>query len=153
MNASTTPDARSATERQPHPSPHRARVGLLATWFGILGAPVAWSLQELVNFGLSSYACYPHDAPLTQPLWAQLTTITYVVEAIALLIGLAAGATAWRNWRRSRTEKDGNADRLLGGGDGRTRFMAMVGMLTSGLFLVGIVFATLYIAGVPACGG
>lgn len=153
MNPIPTSDARSSAEQQPHPSPHRARVSPLATWFGILGAPVAWSLQEIVNVGLASYACYPHDIPLAQPLWSHLTATTYIVEAIALLIGVAAGATAWRNWRRTRTEKDGNAARLLGSGDGRTRFMAMVGMLTSGLFLVAIVVATLYIGGVPPCGG
>lgn len=143
----------SAPECQEHPSPHRDRVARWAVWFGLLGAPIAWSLQELVNVSLAGNACYPHDTPLSSPLWTNLTGLALWVEAAALLVCVAAGLAALQTWRQSRSEKPGDAHRLLGSGDGRTRFMAMAGIMTSLLFLIGTALATLNLAAVPACGG
>lgn len=155
MMNTTAPSSsgRSAPERQRHPSPQRSRVGRVATWFALLGAALAWSLQELINVSLAGHACYPHDLPLAAPLWPDLVVIAAWVEAAAILICIAAGVVGFLNWRRSRGEKPGGAHEVLGGGDGRTRFLAMSSMLTSGLFLVATVFATLYLAVVTPCGG
>ena len=153
MTATTASRDGSAEERQPHPSPHRHRVHRWAIWFGLLGAPIAWSLQELVNVSLAGYACYPHDVPLATPLWPQLGVLSFSVEAIAIIIAIAAGVVALTNWRRSRDEKPGDAHQLLGSGDGRTRFMAMAGMMTSLLFLIGIALSALNLVAVPPCGG
>ena len=151
MNANAAPS--SAPRRQPHPAPHRARVGHWTTWFAILGAPLAWTLQLLVNASLAGYACYPHDVPLATPLWPHLVGIAAGVEAVAIGICIAAGIASWLNWRRSRGEKLGDAHHVVQSGDGRTRFMAMVGMLTSALFLIATAFAALNLTTVPACGG
>jgi hypothetical protein len=153
MNAATAPDTRSTPEREPHPSPHRGRVGSLSTWFGLLGAPVAWSLQELVNVGLAGYACYPHGIPLAEPLWAGMSATTLAIEIAAIVISIAAGLVAFANWRRSRDEKPGGAGRLVGSGDGRTRFMAMAGMMVSGLFLFANVVSLFFIVWGRPCGG
>lgn len=153
MNATTVSREGSAPERQPHPSPHRHRVLRWALWFGLLGAPLAWSLQELVNVSLAGYACYPHDVPLAAPLWPQLSGISMWVEAVALVVCIAAGVVAFASWRRSRDERPGDAHQLLGSGDGRTRFMAMAGIMTSVLFLLGTAIATINAAGIPPCGG
>jgi hypothetical protein len=146
-------DSTSAPRRQPHPAPHRARVGRWTTWFSILGAPLAWSLQLLINASLSAHGCYPHDVPLAVPLWGHLDAAAAGVEAVAAAVCFAAGFAAWLNWRRSRGEKAGNAHHLVESGDGRTRFMAMVGMMTSALFLIATGFAALNLTTVPACGG
>ena len=153
MNATTVSRERSASERQPHPSPHRHRVLRWAHWFGLLGAPIAWSLQELVNVSLAGHACYPHDVPLAMPLWPQLGGIAIWVEAVAFVICIAAGLVAFASWRRSRNEKPGDAHQLLGSGDGRTRFMAMAGVIMSVLFLIGTALATLNLLTVAPCGG
>lgn len=153
MNATTAPSGGSAPERQPHPSPHRDRVSRSAIWFGLLGAPTAWSMQELVNVSLAGYACYPHDVPLALPLWPALGSIAAWIEAGAIVVCIAASLVAWLSWRRSRNEKPGDAHQLLGGGDGRTRFMAMAGMITSVLFLIATALATLGLATVSPCGG
>ncbi len=153
MNATTAPRGDSATERQPHPSPHRHRVGRWAIWFGLLGAPTAWSLQELVNVGLAGYACYPHDVPLALPLWPALGSIAAWIEAGAVVVCVAASLVAWASWRKSREEKPGDAHQLLGSGDGRTRFMAMAGIITSVLFLIATALAALGLATVSPCGG
>lgn len=152
----TTPIASSgssAPERQPHPSPHRHRVLRWALWFGLLGAPMAWSLQELVNVSLAGHACYPHDVPLAMPLWPVLGNVAGWVDAVAVIVCIAAGLVAWTSWRRSRNEGPGDAHQLLGGGDGRTRFMAMAGIMTSVLFLIGTALAALNLVAVAPCGG
>ncbi len=147
------PSGGPALERQPHPSPRRHRVHRWAVWFGLLGAPIAWGLQELVNVSLAGHACYPHDLPLAMPLWPHLSGILASVDAAAIVVCIAAGLVAFSNWRRTRDEKPGDAHQLLGSGDGRTRFMAMAGIMTSVLFLLGTAFAAINVAGVPACGG
>ncbi len=153
MNATKSTHDASPAERQSHPSPHRHRVSRWSIWFGLLGAPLAWCLQELVNVSLAGYACYPHDVPLALPLWPHLTSISMWVEIVALVVCIAAFIVAFSNWRRTRDEKPGDAHRLLGSGDGRTRFMAMTGILTSVLFFVATGLATFNLAGVPPCGG
>jgi len=150
MNAT---DAPSAPERQEHPAPHRNRVGRVSIWFGVLGAGIAWNLQELFNITLAGYFCYPHDVPLAEPLWSGLRTTTFVIDALAIVICVAAGLVAFANWRRSRGEKAGDATQLLGNGDGRTRFMAMAGMVASGLFLFATIASLLYIVVGAPCGG
>lgn len=151
MNAAAA--SSPAPRRQPHPSPHRARVGHGTTWFAILGAPLAWSLQLIINVSLAGYACYPHDVPLATPVWPHLVSIAAGVEAVAVGVCIAAGIASWLNWRRSRGEKLGGAHQVVESGDGRTRFMAMVGMMASALFLIATAFAALNLTATPVCGG
>lgn len=151
---SATPDTSSPLLwRQPHPSPHRDRVGRWAIWFSIIGAPLAWNLQLLINSTLFSHACYPQDVPLATPMWNHLGPLSFAVEAAALALCIAAGIAGWRSWSRSSEEKQGGLHHLVESGDGRTRFMAVVGMMTSALFLVATAFATLNLTAVPRCGG
>ncbi len=155
MNSATsaTASAGQSAHGQPHPSPHRARVRGWSLWFAIVGAPLAWVMQLTVNSVLAGNACYPHDVPLAQPAWPDLLWLSGAVEVVALLVCVAAGATAWRNWRRSSAEVPGGARELVASGDGRTRFMAMVGMLCSGLFLVATTIAFGFMGTVPPCAG
>jgi hypothetical protein len=133
--------ANATPQQQPHPAPHRDRLSLAAAWFAILAAPVAWSVQLLVNAPLVAHACYPHDEPLATPALSHLLAAAGWVEGLALALCLAGGAMALRNWRRTRNERPGTAHHLIEGGDGRSRFMAMAGLLTSSLFLIGVIFA------------
>lgn len=145
--------ASSGAVQGSHPSSHRHRVGAWAMWFGILGAPVAWSLQQLVNAPLLAHACYPKDVPIAEPIWANAGSVALAVELVAIVVCVVAGLTGWRNWRRTRAEKEGSAHHLMEAGDGRSRFMAMVGMICSGLFLLATVFATAFLYGVQPCNG
>ena len=141
------------TAQPEHPAPHRHRVSPWSVWFGLLVLPLAWALQLAVNATLFGHGCYPQDVPLAEPLWPHLREIALAVEAVAALGCTAAGTLALRNWRRTRREKAGGEARLLGGGGGRTRFLAMVGMLLAALFLLAIALSTLNLATVTACGG
>lgn len=153
MNAAVAPSAASPMHRQPHPSPQRHRIGRFAVWFAIAAAPLAWNLQLLFNVGLVAHGCFPHDEPRAQPIWSRLPVAVGAIEVAALVVCVVAGLVAWRNWRRTRDERPGSAHHVLEGGDGRTRFMALVGLLTSALFGLAVVFAAIVLALVPPCNG
>lgn len=135
-----------------HPAPHRDRVGLTALSFGIVAAPLAWSVQQLFSTALAGYACYPHADPRSVPLWSGLPAVLLAITAAAFALALSGGGVAWNAWRRTRSERPGSAHQLMETGDGRTRFMAMCGMLTSTLFVIALAFGAtaLYVA--PLCG-
>lgn len=127
-----------------HPAPQRGHVSLVALWFGIFAAPVAWSVQTLVNFPVAAHGCFPQLEPLTDPRTA-VRGIAFAVSIIVLAIGAAALAVSFRAWMRTRGEhhdasgegRDHTAQTAaLETGEGRTRFMALSGVLTSIVFLL-----------------
>jgi hypothetical protein len=147
-------NAAASTAAQPeHPAPHRHLVPAWTVWFGLVMPPLAWAMQLAVNVSMFGHGCYPNDVPLAEPLWPNLRAIALAIEVLAALGCVVAGGLTVRNWRRTRHEKAGSEEHLLGGGDGRTRFLAMVGMLLSALFLFAIVLSTLNLTAVRACGG
>jgi len=150
MNAATTTPA---LQQHPHPAPHRGRISLFAIWFSILAGPLVWSLQQVINAGLAAHSCYPHDEPVSAPIWSAMAKGATWVELIACLVCVIGAVVAWRSWRRTRTERSGSAHHLIEAGDGRSRFMAMVGLLSSSLFLLAVLFAAVSFWIVPGCGG
>lgn len=136
-----------------HPSPHRDRVGGLSMALCILGAPAAWSLQQIVAASLFAHGCFPKDAPLVTPIGSAVMPTVAAVEGVALMACLAAGLLAARNWRRTRGEKAGTGHHLVESGDGRSRFMAMVGLMCSGLFGLATLYAAALLFMVRPCGG
>ena len=136
-----------------HPAPHRGRVGLAALMFGICAAPLAWDAQMIFGSALSGFVCYPHDAPLAAPLWVGSKSVTLVLSFIGMGMAIVAGLISWRSWRRTKDERPGSFHHLLEIGEGRTRFMATVGMLTSALFLIALAFGVSVLCLVPLCGG
>jgi hypothetical protein len=136
-----------------HPAPHRSRVGLLALLFGIAAAPLAWNLQILFNSALSGFVCYPHAAPLAAPLFPGSRPIMIAVNLAGIVTALIAGLVSWQSWSGTCAERPGSFHHLLDLGEGRTRFMATVGMLTSALFLIALAFGLAVLYLVPPCGG
>jgi hypothetical protein len=128
-----------------HPAPARGAVSLAALWFGLLGGPLGWSIQTLVNLPVASHGCFPRLEPLDHPGNGNVSGIAFVVSIFAALICLAALGVAVRTWARTRGEQQpasGSGQRhepgtaLTETGEGRTRFMALCGVLTSLTFLV-----------------
>ncbi len=95
-------------------------------WFGLLGAPLAWTAQLVVGYGVEEANCSPagESWSLGQP-WQ--IGITATAAAIALAAGLGA-FTVWRDLRRHDHDPSG-----------RLGFMAAGGLLVSSVFLVLIV--------------
>ena len=146
-----------------HPAPARGNVALWTLWFGFLGAPLGWTLQTLANTAVASHGCYPQLFPLDKPLTGGMRGILFVISIVAIAAAVAALAVSFSTWRRTNSEhqeKSGNAARghgqstaALETGEGRTRFMAMSGVLTSIVFLVVILAHTAAIFVVVPCGG
>jgi hypothetical protein len=137
--------------RPTHPSPHRGRAPVPALVFGLVGGPAAWFIQLLVSSGLGQEACYPKAVPLSAPAFAGLATVLPVMEVAAILVALAAALTAYVCWRRSRGERAGDGHSLVDIGEGRSRFMAMAGILTSLGFAGAILFTLPAILAVRGC--
>ena len=128
-----------------HPAPARGRVGLTALWFGLFGGPLAWSVQTVVNIPLASHACFPRLYPLDAPATAHLQWLVFAVSVVALIVCIVATVVAIGSWRKTRDEhqhhsgiarEERRSNALLEVGEGRTRFMALAGVMTSLTFLV-----------------
>lgn len=135
-----------------HPAPHRHRVSLTALFFGLAAAPVAWNAQLLLSVALTAHACYPRDVPLGLPIWSALWGILLAISALGVALAIAGALVSWRNWRLTFEEVAGSVHQLLDAAEGRTRFLAMFGILTSLLFALGLLFATAGVLVVPLCG-
>jgi hypothetical protein len=144
------PTLTPALERH-HPAPQRSAVGRRSLAFALLGAPTAWALQLTLGYGLAAHACFPGDLPLAAPVWTPVEPVLAAISAAAFLLGLAAGWTALRNWRKVRHERPGSHRHLLEAGEGRTRFLAMWGLLTSLMFLLALLFTAFNLLLIPLC--
>ena len=93
---------------------------------GMVAAPAAWFLHLLIGFGLARHACTSGGGRAG--------------IAIASIVAImAAGAGLWlalRSWRAIPADNDR-------AGPQRSRFMALSGVLLSGLFTLIIVLASL----------
>ena len=117
-----TPPAPALSEAEAYYETPR---GKLSLWVGVLGG-AAWAVQLQIGYALSRFS-HEHR-------W--LTGVHHAVSAVAVLLAVGATLLALRDWRR------------LGGGEprgteegvaGRSRFLAVLGMVTSGLFALVIV--------------
>ncbi|MFN2571111.1 MAG: hypothetical protein ABR537_05790 [Gemmatimonadales bacterium] len=119
-----------------HPAPKRHRVPIGALWFGILGAPAAWSTHTLLATLINSTACIARE-PVQPPAGVQAGSATWIVLVVStvVLLGVAFAALfiATRSWTVTR-EHPAEKSELLEIGEGRARFMAMSGILLGVLF-------------------
>jgi hypothetical protein len=135
-----------------HPARYRHKVSLFALGFGLAAAPIAWAAQTILGYVLSSQACFPGDTPRSAPLFTTAAPMATEINIIAILVAAAAAAVAYRSWRATRDEGEGRVNRLVEIGEGRTRFLAACGILTSLGFLVAMMFSSLAILLVRLCG-
>jgi hypothetical protein len=134
-----------------NPAPAHYKVGRLRQWVGLLGAPCAWIAQMNLSEMLTSHACYPHDVPLQAPLWDWLHTALAGISIACFAVGIFTTGIAWNSYRRSKHEKAGGGAHAVETGEGRTRFLALMGIIASGIFLTGIVFTGVTLLLVSSC--
>lgn len=123
-----------------------------ALWFGLGGAPAAWSLQLLADYAIAAHGCFPHQTPLSRPVLA-VHVVTGILGALAVLIAVAALAVSGRNWtmaRRAGATPEGET-RMGPKHLARVRFMAIGGMMTGALFGFGVVLNGISPGLVPPC--
>jgi hypothetical protein len=137
---------------QNHPARRRHYVEAWAMIFGVLGAPAAWVAHLVVNFALASEACSPGAIHLEAGAISSLRSTMLGNNAAALIVAALATWTSYRNWHATHDEEGGNHEHLLEIGEGRTRFLSMVGMVLGGGFFAATLFDTLALLVVPLCG-
>jgi len=122
-----------------HPAPLRnsASPGLVVA--GLFTAPAAWSLLLLVSYGLNGDACGASTG-LQGGGRSPLELAIGLIAVVACLLGLRA---AHRTWRLTRHEGPGDHHEGLTAGLGRTRFLALCGIVGSSIFSVASVFELL----------
>ena len=134
-----------------HAAPHRDAVPGWALWTGLFGGPLLWSVQTLANYAVVAHGCFPTAEPRSTPSFAGMWGGALAVSVVAAAGTAAATLLALRSWRATRDEKAGRAGSLLDTADGRTRFMAITGLLLSGLFLLAVLSNTLPLFMVGSC--
>ena len=117
----------------------------MLVWFGLLGAPAAWTAQFLVGYWVSEVGCSPGgDAGLGIDGW------TLAVTIVAALLAVVAGLSAVAVFRQTRDARG------MGGAEepppkGRVHFLATVGMAISPLFFFIIVMSGVGVAVLENC--
>lgn len=134
-----------------HPSPMRAKVALGSLWFGILGAPMAWISLELISYILTTAVCDTNNQSALSKHSLKVWYYLLPISVVAGIIALSAVMIAMHNWRKTRNEKSGSAHKLLEVGEGRTRFLAMFGLLSSIGFIVALLFSAITLFLMPLC--
>jgi hypothetical protein len=134
-----------------HPAPERNKASLWSLSFSLAAPPLAWSVQSIVGYSISSEACYPGDTPRTLPLFAGLWDLLLGINGVALGVGVLGILIAYRNWSATRWEMGGDSEHLIERGEGRTRFLAMCGLLLGGGFVIATVFTSVTLLLSPLC--
>ena len=134
-----------------HPSPHRHKVSWLRLVIGLFGAPTAWAAQIIFSQMLASYACYPHHHPINAPLWNWLEPALVIISLCCFLFGSFSAYTAWVGWQKSKHERGGKSSEAIQTGEGRTRFLTLIGAMVSLLFMITMFFTASAILLVHPC--
>jgi len=134
-----------------HPAPQRARAPCAALAFGLLAAPIGWALHLLVNYSIAGNYCA--GTALTAATTGSDDTISaiFLVDLMAVVLAIAGAYIAFELWERTRQETEGSAHHLVQSGEGRTRFLAMCGVLTSILFGLAVIFDVIGVMAGPPC--
>jgi hypothetical protein len=136
------------------PAPYRGPVSFAGLAFGLAGGPIAWALEVNVGFGLASWPCFPGDHRMQLPLygygwsWPAMVALLFAAAFIALM----ALWVSWRSFEKIRAEPQ-TEDGHLDAGTGRTRFLALWGVVFSGGFALASLATGVAYLTVPRCGG
>lgn len=125
------------------PSPVRARI-----WYGIFAAPIAFGLQEMLDWLISSGAC-PSGAPSDVggvPLFTNTRAILWGIGAAAVLAAVVALAVGISAWRQSH-----DPSFLSIRAQRRSDYLAAAAMLMSAVFLLAILWQTVAVFALPTC--
>ena len=109
-------------------------------WFGLLGAPFAWAAHHVVGISLIEAACNPPSPQWGVPVdgWTVATT---TVAAIVAALSVAAAFMAYRATRDAGTVIP----------ESRVRFLAIVGIVVSPLFLSIVLMSGITVVAFPEC--
>jgi hypothetical protein len=144
---------RDGTVTMESPPSHAPPIGLRRLAVGVLLAPTAWALAELVGYIIGERSCEP---PTNGLHWYGVANPTPVLLLLDLILVAIAALGLWTAYGSlvaiesepapsdRLTEVRSGAVRARGRGIapsfGRARFLAAMGVIGSGIFLLGIVW-------------
>lgn len=125
MTSSTPVTAGEVTRRE--------STGSVLLWFGVLGAPAAWTFQLMLNYSLEEwFACSPASQTRGLVLGVDVDVVATVITATLAVVGVLAGLVSLRCLRRIKS---------VGEDGGRARWMAIAGVMNSLLYTLIILFS------------
>jgi hypothetical protein len=77
--------------------------------------------------------------------------VLLAMNIAALAVGLIGFLIACRNWSATRHEQGGSSQHLIERGEGRTRFLAMCGILVAAGFVTATAFTSVTLVFSPIC--
>jgi hypothetical protein len=101
-------------------APPRAAV----LWTGILAGPLAWAADLMVRYALVHWSC-----------GTQQTIVLKFISLVTLLVVIGGGVIAWRAYDQIPSGVPTDGGRPIE----RSRFMAVVGMVTAALFALAVI--------------
>ena len=131
------------------PAPETRSVKFRTLLLGASAAPIFWLGQLMLEYGVTAHVCYPGDHPQSLAASGALFTALMAFDAIALIAPVAGGLVSWRAWRRSAADTDHR--HVLHTGEGRDRFLALWGVMSSLWFFAAILFNVIASVTVPPC--
>jgi hypothetical protein len=132
-------------------APETHSVHFLTLLFGTIAAPIFWTGQVLLGYAITAYACYPGDHPVHVHFGDTLSGVVLAFDIVALIACGAGGLVSWQSWRKVR--QDRAPRHTLHTGEGRDRFLAMWGLLSSLWFFFAVLFNTIASLLVTPCLG
>ncbi len=143
-----------AYSRAEHPAPHRGRISLAALFFGLFAGPVFWAGNLMTCYGLAAHACYPGPNPLGQAIhgFDFAWPLTIAFHVITLAVCAAAGAVSYMNWTITGRETEGHVHHLMEKGEGRTRYLSLIGMCFSAIFFAATLVSIIIFVFESLCG-
>jgi hypothetical protein len=112
-------EARPMVEAGDAAQPFEEPRGVALLWFGFLGGAIAWLLHLTLSYILVGYAC-DYDLPF----------LVHLPSVLMLALTAAAGWVSWKSWGRLGRSTEEEVE----GVEGRSRFMAMSGLVMAGFF-------------------
>jgi hypothetical protein len=153
MDFATKQDNGETHSPQRHRPPrHRS---LLQVLIALFGAPAAWLAQMSLSEPIAAYTCYPQQVPLSAPLWVELPAILAAISLACLAAGLFSAYVAWIFWRQSAgtgmaiSQGNDSPSAVIDGG--QNRFLAVIGLMSSSLFVIAILFTCFAVFLVSPC--
>jgi amino acid transporter len=138
-----------------HPAPLRHQLSLGEALFSLFGGPLAWFVQLCAGYALATWPCFPEDQRTLLPAagyaWSLPAMVALLIAGV--LVALVAFGVSWRAYARTRDEAGGDHRHLIEVGAGRTRFLALWGMLLGAGFAVATSLTAIAFLLVPRCNG
>jgi hypothetical protein len=135
-----------------HPAPHREKIGLVFLLYGLFMAPIVWAGDLMIDYGLVGHACYPGHNPLGQPAagFDFVWPLVLACHLAALVLIASGGFASYRMWQVTGPPH-GHHHHMIERGEGRTRYLGIVGMGFSAMFFLITAMETVSVAIVSLC--